>query len=445
MKPGGHKDYLRHLCAAGGETGGAIWRRALRSKPDLRPALSSLREPVFRQWFLSQVLSSSGSMTQGVALSWLVLKMTGSGVALGLMTSCTFLPLFIVGPFAGRLVDRIGPRRVLIATQILFTLLSLLIAVLAATGAARIWMLFVIAAATGVVSAPDSTARQVYVIELVGTERVISAIALNEVVLNASRVLGPALGGAVLGTLGVAACCVVNAVSFVPSLIVVLRHRPERTAAAATVRGDAKVGGLRYAWSNPTIRACLVLAAAAGMLFNLNVPVPLLATGVFKLGGAGFGLMMAVFGIGAIPGAVLAASGATRPKGRTVALLAGAAGVSVLATAYAPDVVLAFIGMAVSGCFSIWFISMANTLVQLESGPAMRGRVNAVWNMALPGCEPATSPFVGWVGGTVGPRAGFGIAGIALILAAAIGWRGLAPQHAKHHYIAVPAAVHHPI
>ncbi|HYS36854.1 MAG TPA: MFS transporter [Pseudonocardiaceae bacterium] len=419
-----------------------LMTRVLRSKPDLRPALGSLREPVFRQWFLSQILSSSGSMTQGVALSWLVLNLTGSGVALGLMTSCTFLPLFIMGPFAGRLVDQIGPRRVLIATQILFTLLSVLVAVLAASGAAQMWMLFAIAAATGVISAPDSTARQVYVIELVGTERVTSAIALNEVVLNASRVIGPALGGAVLGTLGVAACCALNALSFVPPLIVVLRHRPASRPVPAT-RGDSKVGGLRYAWRNPTIRACLVLAAAAGMLFNLNVPVPLLATGVFKLGGAGFGLMMATFGLGSIPGAVLAA-GPTRPQGRTVVMLAGATGLSVLATAYAPSVVLAFAGMAVTGCFSIWFISLANTLVQLESDPGMRGRVNAAWNMALPGCEPATSPFVGWVAGTAGPRAGFGIAGLTLILAAAIGWRGLTAPRA-HHDVTTPEAVHHAI
>ncbi len=420
--------------------------RAFRSKPDLRPAFGSLREPVFRQWFLSQILSSSGSMTQGVALSWLVLKLTGSGVDLGLMTSCTFLPLFLMAPFAGRLVDRVGPRRVLIATQILFTALSLLVAVLASAGTARIWMLFVIAAATGIISAPDSTARQVYVVELVGTQRLASAIALNEVVLNASRVIGPALGALVLGTLGVAACCVLNAVSFLPPLVVVLRHRTASTAAAATHRSDSKVSGLRYAWSNPRIRSCLVLAAAAGMLFNLNVPVPLLATGVFKLGGAGFGLMMATFGLGSIPGAVLAAAGPPMPRGRTVALLAGATGLSVLATAYAPDVAVAFVGMAVTGCFSIWFISLANTLVQLESDPGMRGRVNATWNMALPGCEPATSPFVGWMAGVGGPRAGFGIAGLTLILAAAIGWRGLTlPQRPEHHFITVPAAVHHPV
>jgi MFS family permease len=410
----------------------------------MRQALKALREPVFRQWFVSQILSSSGSMTQGVALSWLVLQLTGSGVDLGLMTTFTFLPLLVTGPVVGRLIDQVGPRRVLIATQILFTLVSLLVAVLAAAGTTRMWQLFAVAAATGVISAPDSAARQVYVIELVGAERVSSAVALNEVVLNVSRILGPALGGLVLGTLGVAACCVFNAASFLPPLIVVLRHRAGRNASGAP-RSGSKAGGLRYAWGKPTIRACLVLAVAAGLLFNLNVPVPLLATGAFHLNGAGFGLLMATFGVGSMPGALFAAAGPSRPEGRRVALLAGATGVSILATACAPDVALAFAGMAVTGCLSVWFISLANTLVQLESDPGMRGRVSAAWNMALPGCEPATSPFAGWVAGAAGPRAGFGVAGLALLLATAAGWRGLTRQRqARHHPVAVPMAVHHP-
>ena len=417
-------------------------------KQDFRPAVDSLREPVFRRWFLSQILSSSGTFTQSVAVSWLVLTLTGSGIDLGLMTSCTFLPVFALGPLAGRLVDRVGPRRVLIATQSVFPVLPLAIALLAATGTARVWMLFVIAASTGIISAPDGAARQVYVVELVGTQRVASAIALNEIVLNTSRVLGPALGAAVLGTAGVSACCVLNAVSFLPSLIVVLRNRPEAVAdgGAAGPRRASKISGLRYAWSRPSIRACLVLAAASGMLFNLNVPVPLLATGVFHLGGFGYGLMMATFGLGSIPGAVLAAANSARPKGRTVALLASATGVAVLATAYAPDTALAFVGMAVTGCLSIWFIALANTLVQLDSDPEMRGRVSAAWNMALPGCEPATSPFVGWIGGAAGPRESFGAAGFALLLATATGWRALTrPRRAPHHPILTPLAVHHPL
>jgi hypothetical protein len=122
---------------------------------------------------------------------------------------------------------------------------------------------------------------------------------------------------------------------------------------------------------------------------------------------------------------ILAATGPTRPSGRRVAILASATGISILATAYAPTVPLAFVAMAVTGGVSIWFISLANTLVQLESDPGMRGRVNAAWNMALPGCSLGTSPFIGWVGGVAGPRLGFAVAGLTLLLMAAIGWRSL--------------------
>ncbi|QUQ65933.1 MFS transporter [Kutzneria sp. CA-103260] len=382
----------------------------------------SLREPVFRQWFLSQLLSASGGVTQGVALSWLVLQLTGSGLDLGLMSTCTFLPLFLVGPYAGALVDRIGPRRVLIVTQSLMASISTLTAVLAATGVVQIWMLFAIAAATGIVSTHDATARQVYVFDLVGADGVSNAVALNEVVVNGARILGPSIGGALLGFWGPAACCVFNALTFVPPLIVVLRHRVRETAHPPRPQ---RIGGLRYAWRNPVIRACLLLAAASGMLFSLNVPVPLLATGVFHLDGTAFGLMMATFGVGSLPGVLLAASGPSRPSGRRVVILAGGTGLSILATAYAPTVPLVFAAMAVTGCVSIWFISLANTVVQLESDPGMRGRVNAAWSMALPGCTLVTGPFMGWVAGVAGPRLGFGVAGLAMLLAAAAGWRAL--------------------
>jgi MFS family permease len=381
----------------------------------------SLREPVFRQWFLSSVLSASGTMTQGVAVSVLVYRLTGSGIAVGWMTTCTFLPLFLFGPYAGALVDRIGPRRVLLVTQTLLATLSGLLAVLTAAGAEQMWMLYAIAALSGTVSAADASARQVYVIDLVGADRVSNAVALNEIVVNGSRILGPALGGAALGLWGVWACCALNAASFLPPLIVVLRHKTRTVTHPHT----EKIGGIRYVWRNPTIRACVLLAAASGMLFSLNVPLTPFTTAVFHLDGTGFGLMMATFGIGSLPGVVLAAAGPSRPSGLRVAVLAVATGVAILATAYAPTVTLAFVGIAVTGCVSIWFISLANTLVQLESDPGMRGRVMAVWGMALPGFSVVTGPFIGWVGGVTDARLGFGVAGIAMILAAATGWRGL--------------------
>jgi MFS family permease len=406
---------------------------AATARPSLRQALGSLSEPAFRRWFLSQALSASGTMTQGVGQAWLVLKLTGSGVDLGLMTACFFVPLLVGGPWAGALVDRADRRRLLITTQILFIVLAGLLAALTATGAVRLWMLFAIAVATGMVNAPDSAARQVYAFELVGSERVASAVSLNEVVLNTSRVLGPAAGGALLATLGVAACFELNAISYLPPLVVLIflpgtTHAVRTAAPTANQAGELPGrlrGGLAYAWQNRTIRACLLLAAASGMLFNLNVPLPLLASRTFHLGGGGYGLLMTVFGLGALPGAVLAAARRGRPRGRSVAALALGTSLCVLATASAPDAILAIAGMAATGCFSIWFIACANTLVQLETDSAMRGRVMGVWSMALPGCEPITAPFVGWVAGSIGAREGFGLAGVALVLALAAGWPAL--------------------
>ena len=375
-------------------------------------------------------------MTQGVALSWLVLRLTGSGVDLGLMTACTFLPMLILGPYGGTLVDRCDRRRLLIVTQTLLLVLAAALATLIATGLVRLWMLFAIAALTGCVSAPDNTARQVYVIDLVGTERLASAISLYEVVLNISRVAGPAVGGALLATVGVGACCAFNAASYLQPLWVLLGHRPSHVAAAAAVPKPAKAppgqlrAGVRYAWRNRPIRVSLFLAAASGMLFNLGVSLVLLATRVFHLGGGGYGLMMAVFGIGALPGALLASSGSGRPTGRSVGVLAAATGVVILGTARAPELWLVMLGLAVTGCLSIWFIAQANTLVQLTADPAMRGRVMGLWTMALPGTEPATSPFVGYMSQTYGARDGFSLSGAALLLTAAIGWRALTDRAA---------------
>ena len=470
-------------------------------RPNLLQAFTAMRDRAFRQWFASQVLSASGTMTQGVAQSWLVLKLTGSAVDLGLMGSFMFLPMLVGGPWAGSLVDRFDTRRLLIVTQSLFLLLAALLAALVATGSERLWMLFLIAIATGTVAAPDAAGRQIYVFELVGTDRVASAIGLNEVVLNTSRVLGPATGGALLATLGVSACCFFNAATYLLPLAVLIAHgsrvsqsrgaaararvlageadaaefpgvqsgeadpeqqsavlvrradlpepRTVRTGAAefpepaaatdgpgassvgaagpspARSRRGARLAGLEYAWRRPAIRVSLLLAAASGMLFGL-LPLPLLASRTFGLGGGGYGLMMAVFGIGALPGALLAGSGRGSPSGRSVATLAVATGLAIVATAYAPGFGLMLAGLAVTGCISIWFIARANTLVQLAADPAMRGRVMGAWSMALPGCSPITGPFVGWVSGTAGPRTGFALAGIALLCIAASGWRALA-------------------
>jgi MFS family permease len=393
--------------------------------PALATMFGALGRSDFRWWFATQVLSASGTMTQGVAVAWLVLRQDSNALFLSLATVCTMAPLIPLGPWAGSLVDHVDRRRLLMLTQSLLATLSFLLAVLVATDAIQLWMLFTISFASGSITAVDAPARQVFVRDLVGGQGVAGAVSLNEVVVNVSRVLGPSLGGVLLSTAGITWCFVANALSFVAPLIVLLFtvtraetiHRPPRERGAV-------LAGLRYVAGQPAILACIVLAAAAGMLFNLGVALPVLATSIWHLDGAGFGTLMAAFGIGALPGAAMAAT-TTRPTGQRVRVLAIATGLSVLIVGYAPQLVIGYAGMALAGFTSIWFIATANTLVQLDADPAMRGRVMGVWTMALPGMLPVTSLIAGGITEWLGPQTGFAASGVAVLITVAAGWRAL--------------------
>lgn len=385
--------------------------------------MAALAVPSYRWWFLSQITSSSGLMTQSVATSWLVLRMTGRGFDLSLLSAATMLPVLCGSAWAGAVVDRMDRRRLLIATQSSLTVLSGVLFVLIATGAAGYWSIVAICAAAGLVNALDGPARQVYVLDLVGRDRLAGAVSLYEVILNTSRVLGPGLGGVLLALLGPAACVLANGVSFLAPLAVLIRYRtkaPEalaettRRAQASRERKGAARAGLRYAWSVPAIRSCLLLAAASSILFSPVVLFPLLAVRVFHLGGGGYGALSASFGIGALPGALLASRGDGEPTGRQVRWLAVATGVCMAVTAYAPDLPLLFLGMAATGMTSIWMIARANTLVQLRSDRAMRGRVMGAWNMALPGMAPITALAAGWLADAAGARVAFAAAGVLI-------------------------------
>jgi MFS family permease len=403
--------------------GNDLDRSAARRTP-FRLAGRMLRERASGWWFTSQVLSTSGAAAQTVAQSWLVYRLTGRAIDLGVLGAVAWLPVLFGASWAGGVVDRVGGRRVLIATQVLFTVVCSVQVVLIATDRINVGLVLLLAAVTGAVSAFDLPARQVYMLELVGPDRLASAVGLNEVVYNASRVLGPAVGGALLVTVGVAACFAVNAMSFLPVLVVLARYAPPGVHAArgATAR---YADGWRQVWASPIIWSGLLVAVAAAMLFNLGIAVPLLASQVFHLGGGGYGAMMAAFGLGALPGAIVAASGWAVPTGPRVRALTAATGFTVLATALAPAVALASAGIALAGFLSIWLIAMVSTLVQLEAAPAVRGRVMGIWTMALPGTIPFTGMVTAAVAQAGGARLGYGLSGVVLVVVAGVTWRAL--------------------
>jgi len=390
-------------------------------------ALASLRIPSFRWWFFAQILSGSGGMAQAVGQAWLVLSLTHSGLDLGLLSAATFGPVLLASAWAGALLDHVDVRRTLIATQIAAGAFALVLAVLVTTGAVRVWMVFALAVANGFVFAIDQPARQLYVVNLVGRDRIASAVGLYEVIINASRLIGPATGAVMLATVGVAACFYINAASFIPPFLVLLVYRtgqPRERAAKEPMWGALREG-VSYVRRSPAIAACLVMAVAAGMVFNLGTALPVLAERTFGLGGAGYGALMSCFGIGAIPGGFAAAYSRGEGVGRKVRVLCLLTGLAVLAVAMAPLGAAAFPLIALVGFFSIWMIALANTLVQVRSDSRMRGRVMGLWTMALPGLGPITGIVVGATTQYAGPREGYGLAGVALAAAAVVSWRSL--------------------
>lgn len=384
--------------------------------------LAALAQRPFRWWFSGQVLSASGLMTQMVATSWLVLQLTGSGVALAVLSGVGLGPVMLLGIWAGSVLDHRETRTVLLFTQTAFTLLSLLLFVLIEAGGIQYWEILVISGASGTINAMDMPARQIYVQELVGPDLLAGAVSLYEVILNLSRIFGPAVGGVLLAASGPGLCVLVNAISFLAPLVVLLRFRPPgaRKEHPHAERPKA-LAGLRYAWAQPTLRACVILAAASSVIFNFAVLLPLLAQRVFHLGGGGYGSLMAAFGVGALPGALLASR--AKPTGHRVRVLATLTGISLFLIGTSPDLPVLYVAMGLTGMTSIWMIAAANTLVQLRSDVEIRGRVMGAWSMALPGMAPVTSLAAGGLADLTSARVSYGAAGV---LMAAIGlgfWR----------------------
>lgn len=398
----------------------------------------SLRVRNYRLYFLGQIVSVTGTWMQSVAQIWLVLKLTGSPLALGITTGLQFLPILVLGPFGGVVADRFDKRKVLIATQAADAGLALVLGVLTLTGVVRLGMVYALALGLGLVTVVDNPTRQSFVMEMVGPDDLQNGISLNSAVFTGARVLGPALAGAMILTTGIAACFLVNAASYLAVIVGLLAMRPRDLFRQRRLpRGKGQViEGLRYVWSTPRLRWPLVLMAVLYTIsFNFTVLLPLLARFSFG-GGAGlYSLFFSVMAAGSLAGALTVAR-QRRPSPRILAGAALAFGVAVLGVALAPLPSIAIAVLPVVGFFSMVFMATGNSMMQFGSAPSMRGRVMALYAMVFLGSTPIGGPVAGWIAERSSARVALAVAGLAAAAAAlgalwvlrALGGRGRAPQ-----------------
>jgi MFS family permease len=389
----------------------------------LRRSFDSLAVPNYRRYFAGQIVSLSGNWMQMVAEVWLILSLTGSGVAVGLTTALQFLPILLFGAWGGVLADRFPKRRLLMVTQALMALPALVLLAIVAAGAVAPWMVFVLVFARGTINAVDNPTRQSFAIEMVGPERVVNAVSLNSVLVQSARLVGPTLAGLLIVTAGVEPCFALNALTFAAMILALWRMEPaELNTPPRAVREPGAVrAGLRYVRQTPELAVPLGLMALVGTLgLNFQVILPLLARFSFDGGAGAYAVLVSAMGAGSVVGALV-----TGAHGRTDArLITGAAlafGVLALLAASMPSLALEIPVLALLGASAVTFAATINSSLQLSVEPQMRGRVMALYSVVFIGSTPIGGPLVGWLSEAYSPR-------VALLLAASAGlsaaWAG---------------------
>jgi MFS family permease len=390
-----------------------------------RRTFSSLHHRNYRLYFAGQVVSVTGTWMQNIAMAWLILDLTHSPLAVGALALCQFLPFTVFGLFAGVLVDRFDARRLVIGTQAASMVLAVALAVPTLLGVVEPWIVYLLAGLRGTVLVLDAPSRQALTFQMVGPRELPNAVALNSSLFNAARVLGPALGGAVVALAGAGFCFAFNAVSFVAVLAGLLAmHADELLPVERNAERPRLLTGtreaLRYVRATPQAATVLLLVAiASAFAFNFNVLLPVMAQSTLHAGPGTFGAVTACFGAGALLGALAAAAlGRARMSLFLAALTAFAAAETLLAPQRSIAVAGALL-FVVGFCFTLW-TSNANATLQLEAPSHLRGRVIGLYYYAFNGSGPAAGLLAGWLASAGGTELAFGVGGAVTLAATAV-------------------------
>jgi MFS family permease len=390
----------------------------------MSPTFRSLSIRNYRLYASGAVVSNVGTWMQRVAQDWLVLQLThNSGSALGITTGLQFLPILLLSPYAGLIADRFPKRRLLQVTQLMLAVPALVLGVLAVTGVAQSWHVYVLAFIFGIGSAFDAPARQSFVSEIVGPDDLTNAVGLNSASFNLARMVGPALAGVLIAALGsgvpaTGAVILVNAISYGAVILSLQRMRDSELNRPNPVeRGKGMIrDGVRYVVGRPDLMLILTIIFFAGTFgLNFQLTSALMATEVFHKGASEYGLLGTTLAAGSLTGALLAARRG-RIRHRLVILSAVTFGVAEIVAGLMPSYLAFAIWTPVIGLASLTMITAANASFQTSVDPVMRGRAMALYMMIFMGGTPIGAPIVGWVGETFGARWTLIGGGVATIL-----------------------------
>jgi MFS family permease len=392
-----------------------------------RVTFAALAIPNYRRYIAGQSVSLIGTWMQMAAQSWLVLTITNSATTLGLIVALQTLPVLLLGPYGGVIADRVDKRRLMVILQIAMGVQALILGVLTITGAVRLWEIGALAALLGLNNAFENPARQSFMLEMVGPESLRNAVSLNSVLVNVARVIGPAVAGVLIATVGEGLCFLLNAASFV-AVVASLTTLDLSTISSSPTSGRAPGQlreGLRYVRRTPELGVPLLMMALAGCLaYEFQVTLPVMARQGLHAGATGYGFMTAAMGVGAVVGGLFVAT-----KGKTglapLVMAATAFGVVLLLAGLAPNLTIELFALALAGGASIAFMSTGNSTLQLTAAPTMRGRVMSLWFVAFQGSTPIGGPIIGWVMAELGARAGLGVGGVTCFVVALLGFVAL--------------------
>jgi MFS family permease len=386
----------------------------------------SLRIFNYRVWAAGALVSNVGTWMQRTAQDWLVLTQLthNNASAVGVVMALQFGPQLLLLPWTGFAADHYNQRKLLMATQAAMGALALLLGLLTVTGIVRLWQVYIFAFLFGCASAFDAPARQTFVGELVGDSDLANAVALNSTSFNAARMVGPAVAGVAIASIGTGWAFLANGISYAAVLLsLAMLRKSELHPKARAPRGRGSLTeGFRYVWNRGDLRTTLIMLFIIGT-FGLNFPifVSTMAVRVFHTDASGYGLLSSIMAVGTMSGALL---GAGRDKPRFLYLLYGAVifGLGFALAALAPTYWLFASTLVIIGAAALTFLNTSNSLLQLSTEPAMRGRVMALRLAVVLGSTPIGAPIVGWIADTAGPRWALSVGAAAGLSAAAAGF-----------------------